>query len=225
MKRQEQTGGSIPILDNTLVGNYLKLAGLTQLNLSLHTLVPLGLAMAIYKTFYKEHKKKKVRGEKGEKVRKEHSQKGGQVSRFLTNSSVPPGFLQLGNRYFNGQSVPNNIGTPLSSWEQLHRPVSYMNYEIQSPCGTGYCNNSSTGVPQDNLSITVAGIGEEIHATENVAATRSPTTLSSEDFISIGDNSYMQLKGHKVPNKVMRNQMAGARNFKSRRHNSSKKRY
>ncbi len=228
MKRQEQTGGSIPILDNTLVGNYLKLAGLTQLNLSLHTLVPLGLAMAIYKTFYKEHKKKKLRGEKGEKGEKgvkTHSQKGGQIARFLTNSSVPPGVLQLGNRYWNGQSVPNNIGSPLSGWQQLHRPLSYMNHELQTPCDAGCCTSSDTYASLDNLSVTVAGIGDEIAPTDNVAATRSPSSLPDGNFIKTGNNSYMQLKGLDGPDRVMRNQMAGARKSKSRRRHSSKKRY
>jgi small basic protein len=54
IKNKEQSGGSIPVLDNNLVGTYLKIAGLSKLSLSPQTLVPLGLAMAIYKAFSKK---------------------------------------------------------------------------------------------------------------------------------------------------------------------------
>ena len=51
--RNDQVGGSlldmkIPVLDNPLVGTYLKLAGLSLLKLNLNTLIPLGTAMVIY---------------------------------------------------------------------------------------------------------------------------------------------------------------------------------
>ena len=49
---KEQTGGfvdgELPILDNKLVGTYLKLAGLSVLDLSPATLLPLGTVMIIY---------------------------------------------------------------------------------------------------------------------------------------------------------------------------------
>lgn len=45
----KQTGGAnLPVLDDPLVGNYLKLAGLSTLNVSLNTLVPLGTLMLVY---------------------------------------------------------------------------------------------------------------------------------------------------------------------------------
>ena len=51
-----QTGGQIlpddvPFLDDPLLGNYLKLSGLTMLDLSTSTLIPLGLAILIYHTY------------------------------------------------------------------------------------------------------------------------------------------------------------------------------
>ena len=49
---KEQTGGfvdgELPIFDNKLVGTYLKLAGLSVLDLSPATLLPLGTVMIIY---------------------------------------------------------------------------------------------------------------------------------------------------------------------------------
>tara|TARA_B100000524_G_scaffold344351_1_gene241518 strand:- start:2043 stop:2978 length:936 start_codon:yes stop_codon:yes gene_type:complete len=47
-----QTGGyvveNLPIIDNPVVGNYLKLMGLSMLNMSAYTLLPLGVLMVIY---------------------------------------------------------------------------------------------------------------------------------------------------------------------------------
>lgn len=57
MRLSKQTGGSflkeLPILDDPLVGNYLKLAGLTTLKLTPNTLIPLGILMFIYDIYNK----------------------------------------------------------------------------------------------------------------------------------------------------------------------------
>jgi len=54
----EQTGGAlpsdIPIIDDPLLGNYLKLAGLSLVSLTPNTLVPLGVLMAIYHIYYEQ---------------------------------------------------------------------------------------------------------------------------------------------------------------------------
>ena len=52
----KQKGGNflenkIPVLDHELIGNYLKIAGLAVVNLSYSTLIPLGIAMAIYNMY------------------------------------------------------------------------------------------------------------------------------------------------------------------------------
>lgn len=52
MRISKQKGGSflkeLPILDDPLVGNYLKLAGLSAIQLTPNTLIPLGILMFIY---------------------------------------------------------------------------------------------------------------------------------------------------------------------------------
>lgn len=53
----EQSGGApipddLPILDDPLVGNYLKLAGLTTLSLSAETLLPVGLVAVLYHLYF-----------------------------------------------------------------------------------------------------------------------------------------------------------------------------
>ena len=53
------TGGGIipkdlPILDDPLLGNWLKLSGLTALDLSLGTLVPLGLIATLYQIYFEK---------------------------------------------------------------------------------------------------------------------------------------------------------------------------
>ena len=45
---KQTEGANLPVLDDPLVGNYLKLAGLSTLNISLNTLVPLGTLMLVY---------------------------------------------------------------------------------------------------------------------------------------------------------------------------------
>lgn len=63
----KQTGGkNLPILDDPLVGNYLKLAGLSTLNVTLNTLVPLGTLMLVYELY--ENKE---------------SQKGGNLNKYV----------------------------------------------------------------------------------------------------------------------------------------------
>jgi len=78
MKNQEQMGGTIPVIDNQLVGNYLKIAGLTQLSLSLNTIVPLGLAMAIYQS-----------------ISSKKTQRGGHIAKLITGTNSPAGYLEL----------------------------------------------------------------------------------------------------------------------------------
>ena len=59
IKESDQSGGNflddkIPVLDDNLIGNYLKISGLTMLNLSPSTLVPLGILMIIYDSYFNE---------------------------------------------------------------------------------------------------------------------------------------------------------------------------
>lgn len=58
----EQTGGALiddlPVLDDPLVGNYLKLAGLSTLEISAGTLVPLGVLMLVYDLYINQENQK-----------------------------------------------------------------------------------------------------------------------------------------------------------------------
>ena len=56
LKESKQTGGfkKLPVLDDPLVGNYLKLAGLSTVNVTMNTLVPLGTLMLVYHLFMKK---------------------------------------------------------------------------------------------------------------------------------------------------------------------------
>jgi len=52
LKNVEQKGGAkLPVLDDPLIGNYLKLAGLSAVNITLDTLVPLGTLMFVYNLY------------------------------------------------------------------------------------------------------------------------------------------------------------------------------
>lgn len=58
----EQTGGAmlddLPVLDDPLVGNYLKLAGLSTLEITTNTLVPLGVLMLVYDLYMNKENQK-----------------------------------------------------------------------------------------------------------------------------------------------------------------------
>ena len=58
LKNDKQTGGFIeedlPILDDPLLGNYLKLAGLSTVSLTANTLVPLGILAMVYNLYLNE---------------------------------------------------------------------------------------------------------------------------------------------------------------------------
>jgi hypothetical protein len=56
IKSAKQKGGfkKLPVLDDPLVGNYLKLAGLSTVNVTMNTLVPLGTLMLVYHLFTKK---------------------------------------------------------------------------------------------------------------------------------------------------------------------------
>jgi hypothetical protein len=52
LKSRKQRGGSkLPVLDDPLIGNYLKLAGLSTINITLDTLLPLGTLMFVYNLY------------------------------------------------------------------------------------------------------------------------------------------------------------------------------
>ena len=70
LKEVEQTGGAVledlPVLDDPLVGNYLKLAGLSTLQVSTSTLVPLGVVMLLHDLYMNNE-----------------AQKGGSLKKFV----------------------------------------------------------------------------------------------------------------------------------------------
>merc|ERR1711907_894676 len=64
--KKEQVGGflpeDLPVIDNELVGNYLKLAGLSVMDITPATLLPLGVLMVIYDLSMKNMLKKAQSG-------------------------------------------------------------------------------------------------------------------------------------------------------------------
>lgn len=139
-KSKSWTDFHIPIIDNTYMGTYLKLAGVVSISLTLDTLVPLGLAMAIWETIRRYNKKHDNRTDKTDKKdnkkdklkrKKDKEQHGGYWASALAGDYVPPGNLQLLVDYTNGVDISNNIDYPLTSGQQLNRGAAYENHELQ----------------------------------------------------------------------------------------------
>ena len=81
----------LPFIDNKLVGTYLKLVGLSVMDLTPHTLVPLGAAGAFYDLALRDM----IGG---------YGQQGG--ARNITGSNIPLGFIQKVDYAIRGQSMP-----------------------------------------------------------------------------------------------------------------------
>ena len=124
MKNDDQVGGSLldmklPILDNPLVGTYLKLAGLSLLKLNLNTLVPLGTAMVIYDLSLKHM----IGGTSC-------VQNGG--SSVITGASIPVGFVQKVNYGITGRTSPEPL-------VHIFRKMGENNPYLQQECASGSC--------------------------------------------------------------------------------------
>ena len=171
MRKIEQTGGNIPVFDHNLLGTYLKIAGLTQLSLSLNTLVPLGLAMAIYASY----KDKTI-------------QKGGHYERLFIGENVPPGFLQLNHNYWNGETIQNNINSPLNSYNQSNRSLSFMNMELQPSIISTSDSTSGSTINSHGMQVEVPGVNSESSTQVSAVPSEYSTSVESESSNSSGSS-------------------------------------
>ena len=114
IKKSDQSGGKfldnkIPVIDDELIGNYLKLSGLSVLNVSPYTLIPLGILMTIYNMYEKENN---LVGGNVTPLPSQYfnpnldcqSQEGS--GRNLLGESIPPNFLQNINNFVTGRPIP-----------------------------------------------------------------------------------------------------------------------
>ena len=154
-KDVSQTGGKcdIPIIDHKLIGNYLKLTGITKLSFSPTTLVPLGLLMVIYDIILNK-KDVRVNTDGNVEIPKKYfkefinppKQSGGYILPHY--SSIPPNYLQRGEMEWNG------IKTHLT---EFGRGTVFENNELQL--------NSNNNAIVDVSNITVgngAGDGQNM---------------------------------------------------------------
>lgn len=137
---------NIPILDDPLVGSYLKLMGLSVLNLKLNTLVPLGVVMIAYDLFFK------------------NNQNGGGSS--ILGESIPPNFLQDMGSVLSG-NTPSSLTS--SNYSITDNALGVMQ------CSDGSCmaNQHTSYIQESGVSpeITVKGIeGPDKNVTNTFSA-------------------------------------------------------
>ena len=109
----------IPILDNSMIGNYLKIVGLSLLELTPATLLPLGVIMIIYELGIKNLIK----------------QTGGRLS---IGSTIPANFVQKIDAIVSGQTGAG-----------LFEAYDLLNPKIQQECGGGACGPNNITKPHD----------------------------------------------------------------------------
>ena len=125
LKKNKQTGGNIlknnlPIIDDPLIGNYLKLAGIASINITANTLIPLGILMLVYEMYIKKLNQaggslnKLVEKVWGNRVLDLFSKYQG--IKLLTSSTLVPFALILGQKYLEkymkgqrGGGIPKNL--------------------------------------------------------------------------------------------------------------------
>ena len=114
-----QSGGGdpipsdIPILDHSLVGTYLKILGISTLDVTMGTLLPLGSLMIIH-DLYTNH-------------RSDEGQSGGAN---LIDNTVPPHMLQNLKSVAQGRGLAENT---------LVNRFPEFNNQLQLGCGSGSC--------------------------------------------------------------------------------------
>ena len=130
---------NLPILDNPLVGNFIKLAGLAALKFTPMTLIPLGIVMIIYNL----------------SIKNLFIQKGG---RLTIGSSIPINLVQKLDGIISGQN-----GAPLFEAYDL------MGTDLQQACGNGGCtaNNIAKPIPVYAQSENVTGFATNETPQEN----------------------------------------------------------
>ncbi len=117
-KVMNQSGGGdpipadIPLLDHPLVGTYLKILGLSALDLTTGTLLPLGSLMIIHDLYTNSD-----------------SQTGG--ARNFVGSSVPPNIVQQVGSVARGQGLAENT---------IANRFPNHNNQMQLSCNTGGCS-------------------------------------------------------------------------------------
>jgi hypothetical protein len=152
----DQKGGNfldnkIPVLDDELIGNYLKISGLSLINLDPATLVPLGILMVLYNMYEstqtggrvvlppKYFNDAKVESYSDASNHSGNSfpntdmgpkQTGGR--RLITGNSIPPNAIQDVDQLTKGQSISHH---PL-------RPITYYNDDMQLACKSGNCGSN-----------------------------------------------------------------------------------
>ncbi len=149
-----QVGGAfldikIPVLDHPLVGNFLKLAGISLLRVSPNTLVPLGILMIAYDK-YKDSKqtggKRQSQQRRNSQNRKQQQNNKRQSQQRRNNQDRKQ---QHGGSSILGNSIPPNaaqvLGNQLSGVVNGDDNLLYKNY----PFGSPEYNNSLTTKTQE----------------------------------------------------------------------------
>jgi hypothetical protein len=175
----------IPIIDSNLVGNGLKLAGLTALNVSPYTLVPLGVLMYIYDKFSKGEKQMPL-----EQFEFLEEQIGGLQKGSGIATVLPPEFFgrKPCSLKQKGGFPNNNLDTPALRQEVFgFHPNQVDNSGIQRPFQQGgTCLNS-------NLDWTDVGDTFRPHTQVDNSGIQRPfqqggTCLNSNlDWTDVGD--------------------------------------
>lgn len=166
----------IPLLDDDLIGNYLKISGLTALTLSPHTLIPLGLIMSIYSMYIQ-------------------NQTGG--TKLLTGASIPPNIFQKIDTLWTGEPLSHGILRPapyVNNDLQLNTNTDIPNMAIKNlntNVNANRIGNNSIKINNNQLNIpnSMAGGGSDWISTHNSRGAVNTPTMNINQFRKFNQSS------------------------------------
>jgi len=166
----------IPLLDDDLIGNYLKISGLTALTLSPHTLIPLGMLMGIYSMHI-------------------NNQTGG--TKLLTGATIPPNIFQKMDTLWTGEPLSHGILRPapyINNDLQLNTNTDIPNMAIKNlntDINANPIGNDAITIDNSRLNIpdTMAGGGSDWMSTHYSRGPVNSPTMDINQFRKFNQSS------------------------------------
>ena len=175
MKRNDenvQRGGKslldikIPVIDNRIIGNGLKIAGIYGLSsISPYTLIPVGVLMLIYERMRSNN------GSRSKSRSKSRTMRGGSGS--MVGSNVPPSLFENVRNVVNGGDIQYLRGQDFDNRSMQLQPVAFDSVNSYAPYQS-VATASATGCTSPNCAIAPVMAGGAVKKSSKKSSKKSP---------------------------------------------------